>query len=240
MDTMSMPQGGTMPMAWMPMCGQSWLGIAASFLGMWTTMMAAMMLPSLAPALWRYRQALCGARKVSSCLLTALVAGGYFLVSTLFGAAVFSIGAATNAAVMDYPVLARCAPIASALVVLLAGVLQLTRWKARHLACCRQGCRRESLERGRVLPVKAGARRWGNAAGAWCHGLRLGLHCSQCCAGLTVALLVTGIMDWPAMLAVTAAINLERLAPGGERIARALGLVAIAAGSLLSLRAAGL
>jgi predicted metal-binding membrane protein len=240
MDAMSMSDGAAMSMAWMPMCGQSWLGVAASFLGMWTIMMAAMMLPSLAPALWRYRQSVGETGKLSSSLSTAAVAGGYFLVWALLGAAVFPVGAATNAAVMESPVLARCAPIASALVVLAAGVLQLTRWKSRHLACCRQGCRRESVECRRVLPANAGARRLGNAASAWRCGLRLGLHCSQCCAGLTVALLVTGIMDWPAMLAVAAAINLERLAPGGERIARAIGLAAIAAGSLLSLRAVGL
>jgi predicted metal-binding membrane protein len=30
---------------------------AASFLGMWVVMMVAMMLPSLVPMLWRYRQA---------------------------------------------------------------------------------------------------------------------------------------------------------------------------------------
>src|SRR5512132_1143961 len=37
--------------------GQTWPGAAAPFLGMWVVMMVAMMLPSLAPMLWRYRQA---------------------------------------------------------------------------------------------------------------------------------------------------------------------------------------
>jgi hypothetical protein len=40
------------------MPGQTWPGAAASFLGMWVVMMVAMMLPSLVPMLWRYRQAL--------------------------------------------------------------------------------------------------------------------------------------------------------------------------------------
>jgi len=44
-------------MAWMRMPGQTWPGAAASFLGMWVVMMVAMMLPSLVPMLWRYRQA---------------------------------------------------------------------------------------------------------------------------------------------------------------------------------------
>ena len=54
---MPMPGGWTMSMAWMRMPGQTWLGAAASFLGMWIVMMVAMMLPSLVPMLWRYRQA---------------------------------------------------------------------------------------------------------------------------------------------------------------------------------------
>ena len=51
-----MPGGWTMSMAWMRMPGQTWLGAAASFLGMWVGMMVAMMLPSLVPVLWRYRE----------------------------------------------------------------------------------------------------------------------------------------------------------------------------------------
>jgi hypothetical protein len=39
---------------------------------------------------------------------------------------------------------------------------------------------------------------------------------------------------------VTAAITAERLAPGGERIARIIGAVAVTAGMFLIARAAGL
>ena len=42
-----MPGGWTMSMTWMRMPGQTWPGVAASFLGMWVVMMVAMMLPSL-------------------------------------------------------------------------------------------------------------------------------------------------------------------------------------------------
>src|SRR5215212_1731587 len=57
MGGMPMPGGWTMSMAWMRMPGQTWPGAAASFVGMWIVMMVAMMLPSLVPMLWRYRQA---------------------------------------------------------------------------------------------------------------------------------------------------------------------------------------
>jgi predicted metal-binding membrane protein len=131
---------------------------------------------------------------------------------------------------MRYPVLARVVPIAIGLVVLSAGALQFTGWKAHHLACCRSDCWRAPLECGRAPPA--------TPFGAWRHGLRLGFHCGQCCAGLTAAFLVAGIMDWPVMLAATAAINLERLAPAGERVARLIGTVVIGAGLLVVVRAA--
>jgi predicted metal-binding membrane protein len=233
MGEMPMPGGWTMSMAWMPMCGQTWLGTAASFLGMWVVMMVAMMLPSLVPMLWRYRQAVgrtqavgrMGEARLSR--LTALVGFGYFLVWTALGMAVFPLGVALAEFEMQQPALARAVPSAVDVVVLLAGALQLTAWKAHHLACCR-----EAPGRGRALPADAGT--------AWRHGLRLGLHCSFCCAGLTAILLVIGIMDLRAMAAVTAAITVERLAPAGERVARAIGAVVVGAGLLLIVRAAGL
>src|SRR4051812_24505053 len=60
MGGMPMPGGWTMSMAWMQMPGQTLAGAAASFLGMWIVMMAAMMMPSLMPMLWRYRQVING------------------------------------------------------------------------------------------------------------------------------------------------------------------------------------
>jgi len=52
-------------------------------------------------------------------------------------------------------------------------------------------------------------------------------------------LLVIGVMDLRAMAVVAAAIAVERLAPGGERVARAIGAVAVAAGLFLVAQAAG-
>jgi predicted metal-binding membrane protein len=70
--------------------------------------------------------------------------------------------------------------------------------------------------------------------------VRLGVHCSSCCGNLIVTLLVIGVMDLRAMAIVTVAITAERLAPAGERVARAIGAVCAAAGVVLLARAAGL
>jgi len=227
MGEMPMPGGWTMSMAWLRMCGQTWPGVAASFLGMWVVMMVAMMLPSLAPKLWRYRQTVGRTGETRLAWLTVLVGVGYFFVWTVFGVVAFALGAALAAVEMQLPALARAVPIAANVVVLSAGALQFTAWKARHLACCRAapGC-------GRTLPTDAGA--------AWRHGLRLGLHCSYCCAGLTAILFVIGVMDPRAMAVVTAAITVERFAPDGERVARVVGVAVVAAGVFLLVRAAGI
>jgi predicted metal-binding membrane protein len=227
MGGMAMPGGWTLSMAWMRMPGQTWPGAAASFLGMWLVMMVAMMLPALVPMLWRYRQAVGGNGVTCLGWLTALAGAGYFFVWTALGMAAFALGVALGAMEMQLPALARAVPTAAGAVVLLAGALQFTGWKAQRLACCRAmpGC-------GRRPPA--------NAVTAWRHGLRLGFHCAACCAGPTAILFAIGVMDLRAMAAVTAAITVERLAPAGERLARATGALAVGAGLILIARAAGL
>jgi predicted metal-binding membrane protein len=227
MSGMPMPGGWTMSMTWMRMPGQTWPGAAASFLGMWVAMMVAMMLPSLMPMLLRYRRAVGEVSAAHLNRLTALVGAGYFLVWTVFGMAAFALGIGLATIAMQQPALARTVPIAIGAVVAGAGALQFSAWKTRQLAHCRTapGC-------GCKLPA--------NANTAWRHGLRLGLHCSYCCAGLTAILLVIGVMDLKAMAVVTAAITAERLAPAGERVARAIGVIVVGAGLFLIAQAVGL
>jgi predicted metal-binding membrane protein len=116
------------------------------------------------------------------------------------------------------------APIAAGVVISIAGVLQLTAWKARHLASCR-------AIPGLGLKLRAS---WGTA---WRHGVLHGVHCVSCCAGLTAILVVLGVMDLRAMTVVAAAITAERLAPAGERVARIIGVAAILAGLVVVARA---
>lgn len=227
MDEMPMPGGWTMSMAWMRMPGQSWPGAAAIFLGMWIVMMLAMMLPSLVPMLWRYRQAVGAPGESRLGRLTTLVGVGYFFAWSVFGTFTFLLGVALAAIEMQQPALARAVPIAAGVVVLIAGSLQFTDWKLRHLACCRQ-----EAACNRTLPA--------DTATAWRYGMRLGLHCGQCCAGLIAILLVIGVMNVGAMAVVAAAITVERLLPGAQRVAHVMGVVIIGIGLFLIARAAGI
>src|SRR5882757_7216642 len=142
MGEMPMAGGWTMSMAWMRMPGQSWPSAAAWFLGMWVVMMVAMMLPSLVPMLWRYRLVVGRAGHTRLGRLTTLVGAGYFFVWTVFGMAVFALGAVLAEVEMRLPSLSRAVPLAISVVILVAGALQFTRWKTHRLACCRQasGC----------------------------------------------------------------------------------------------------
>jgi predicted metal-binding membrane protein len=225
MGSMPMPGGWRMSMTWMRMPGQTWPGIAASFVGMWFVMMAAMMTPSLIPMLARYRRAVLRSGEPRLGPRTLIVSAGYFAVWTALGVAVFPLGVAMAAAAMQLPALARAVPIAAAALIVLAGWLQLTAWKTRQLACCR------AEPMGHVLH--------GDPGTAWRHGLRLGLRCVGCCAGLTTVLLVLGVMDLRAMAAAAAATTLERVAPAGDRFARATGALMIVTGLILLVRAMG-
>jgi predicted metal-binding membrane protein len=210
-----------------PMCmpGQTLLGAAASFLGMWLVMMIAMMLPSLVPMLRSYRHAVVSSPRLR--LLTSIVALGYFSVWAAIGLLAFPLSVAMSALEMSGPAMARAAPLASAMVMLVAGALQFSPWKTRQLACCRESIR---------LSCDVGS----EPSTAWRHGLRIGWACAQCCAGPTAVLLVIGVMNLRAMVIVGAAITLERLAPAGDRIARAIGVLAMAAGVFLFARTTGL
>jgi predicted metal-binding membrane protein len=70
--------------------------------------------------------------------------------------------------------------------------------------------------------------------------VRLGLHCSRACAGFTAILLVIGVMEARAMAVLTVAITAERLVPSGRRVVWGVGALAIAAGTYLTGRAAGM
>jgi predicted metal-binding membrane protein len=216
MPGMEMPGGWTMSMAWMRMPGQSAFEAAITFLGMWTVMMVAMMLPVLVPALARYRAANRGHTRLGR--QTMLLAAGYFTVWVLAGLAVYPPGVALAEAAMRMPAVSHAIPFATGMVLLSSGLLQVTRWKTRALASCREPpdcC---------DAPVRETT---------WRLGLQMGLRCTRCCLGPTAVLLVVGVMDFRAMALVTVAIAAERLAPRGESVARAIGAAMAATGLYL-------
>lgn len=178
-------------------------------------MMVAMMLPPLAPTLWRHHRDLRAMGTPSAGQRTALVAAGYASVWTVIGLALFVMSA-------EPPF----APWATGTVVLIGGVLQRSQWKAERLLRCRDAC---------VTHVALSR----NVMTAWRVGCRLGLDCGLACAAPMAILFVAGLMDTRVMLVIAAAITAERVAPDGTRIARMTGAVALLAGFVMCLRAIG-
>jgi predicted metal-binding membrane protein len=163
---------------------------AALFVVMWTAMMVAMMLPSLVPVLVRSARPL-------------LLALGYFTTWAALGVAVHY---------------APPLPVPAGVTLLIAGALQLTPWKARH------------LEQFHAMAAEPGPAVSLSATAVWRDGLRLGACCVRSCAGPTLVLLALGAMDLRIMLLVGVGVTAERLAPGGLLVARATGAAAVVAG----------
>jgi predicted metal-binding membrane protein len=186
-------------------------------------MMVAMMLPSLVLMLSECRRAardVFGAARLNR--PTVLVAAGYVFIWGLVGGVAYVLGASTAMAAMRWPFISRLVPIASGILIMLAALVQLTPWKARELVCCRH-------------PAPAPAEAIDDRS-ALRHGVRLGLHCALCCAGLMTILLAVGVMDVGAMALVAAAITVERIAPWPEWTARLIGGAALATGAALVAR----
>ena len=143
MGGMPMPGGWTMSMMWMRMPGQTWIERTASFLAMWVVMMAAMMLPSLRRCCGAtVRRFADGESRLGLLTLIAVLAISSFGPCSDWRCFRWACAGTLE---MEHPVLARAVPVIGRCVIFIAGAVQFTSWKARHLARCREtparGCR---------------------------------------------------------------------------------------------------
>ena len=193
---------------------------------MMALMMAAMMVPSVAPVLWRHHRALATARVRAAAWWTTVVCLGYAATWTVLGLALVALDAALRGGEMSsmHP---SVAPGIAGVIVLWAGALQCSKWKAQQLSRCREmfadGC--------------AAAPR--DLAGAWKVGCALGVGCATSCAAPMAILIAVGLMDMRAMFVITAAILAERLAPNGALVAQVTGALALGEGMIICARAIG-
>jgi predicted metal-binding membrane protein len=187
------------------------------FVGVWTVMMAAMMLPSELPALWLFATVAESRRRFGFRPTHAVILmAGYLMIWTLIGigVAVLSIGLGPVAE-------ARSQPIVGA-ALMIAGAYQVTRWKSLCLGHCR-------------TPLHFFMDHWRDGAtGALRMGAHHGLYCAGCCWGLMLALIALGMMNPTWMVLVALLIFVEKVAPGGERLARFAGVGLILAGAAIA------
>jgi predicted metal-binding membrane protein len=191
------------------MTGTMGLSLAA-FVGMWTLMMAAMMLPSVAPVASMYQRSIRSQRA----LRLAGFTGGYLLAWAWAGVPAFLLTALVAGLVDDHPAWATAIAVA---VFAACGVYQLTPLKTRCLKHCRSPLSlllHYGSYRGRLRDVRAGAHH-----GAWCLG---------CCWSLMALFIVVGVMNLAAMVVLAAVVLAEKLWARGELLARAVGVAALA------------
>ena len=193
------------------------LGSVGWFTGVWATMMAAMMLPALAPAAADFSGLV---RREPSRVL--LFAGGYLLVWTVVGIVaygLFELGGSLLAGSLTWHSGGRWL---AAGVLTLAALYQLTPLKRTFLSRCR----------GPVQPPDAS--RQNTRTGAFATGLRIGGWCVGCSWALMAALFALGVMSLTWMAVIAALVALEKVGPSGRgaRLATAGVLVVLAAAVL--------
>lgn len=194
------------------------LGALGWFIGVWVTMMAAMMLPSVAPmALVFARVSAERRRRGRSFVPTWVFLCGYLAVWTAFGLAaygIFRVVKSTHLHALDWR---AQGPLIAGAAIAAAGIYQLTPLKRLCLRHCRSPMH---YVLGGWRSGRLGALRMGAEHGGWCVG---------CCWGLMVILFALGMMSVVWMLVVAAVVFVEKVLPLGDRVSRGLaaGLVAL-------------
>jgi len=167
------------------------LGSFAFFVALWAAMMAAMMLPGLVPAVVRR------GRSTGSIRAVVPFVASYLVVWTLVGALLYALyrphGTTT-----------------AGLVVIAAGLYELTRLKQHCRRCC-----------------QARARSGGGG------GFEFGLYCVGSSIGLMVMLVGLGVMSVTWMLVIAALVFVQKLLPARPAIDVPLALAIVAFGLLI-------
>ena len=196
------------------------LGGLGWFLGIWVTMMAAMMLPSVSPMVLAFaRVTRERARRGQAMYVpTGVFLVGYLLAWTGYGVLAYGIFRVVDA--VDGGVLSwdRAGPYVAGGAIVAAGLYQLTPIKDVCLRHCRG-------------PLHFLLHGWhdGNV-GAVRMGFVHGLYCVGCCWGLMIALFSLGVMSLVWMGVIAALIFAEKLLPWGLRLSHALGVAFVVLG----------
>lgn len=221
-DAAHMQMTQTEARASMSMHAKSTVDLLLLFL-MWAVMMVAMMLPSAHPTVLMYAgivRRFAPHQPVRSS--TAFFVLGYVLAWTLFSVVATGLQWLLEALALLSPMMARASPFLGGLLLIASGLYQWTPIKDLCLTHCRS-------------PLTFLAQNWrAGRTGAISMGAHHGLYCIGCCWALMALLFVGGVMNLLWVAAISVFILLEKLAPLGGKIGRAVtGVLAIAVGAIL-------
>jgi predicted metal-binding membrane protein len=195
------------------------LGGLGWFAGIWVTMMAAMMLPSVAPMALLFAR-ISGERRGQSRVFvpTWVFLAGYLAAWTLYGLAAYGLFRIVTWFGTGWLAWDRAGPYVTGGAIAAAGLYQLTPMKEVCLRHCR----------GPMHYVLHGWR--DGRLGALRMGAEHGLFCVGCCWGLMVALFAVGVMSLFWMVVVAAVIFAEKVLPYGLRLSRLFAVALVVLG----------
>ena len=193
---------------------------AADYIVMWTIMMAAMMLPSLAPIASMYLRVIHNqSTAVTRVLRIASFVTGYLLIWALFGVIAYLVSWSITRLLVTSPEMLTWV---TAAVLLSCGLYQFTPFKSMCLTHCQSPL-------GFLF-------HFGNYRGMF-RDLQVGIYhggyCTGCCFGLMLIMIFTGVMNITWMIALALIIFIEKVWHYGTGFARAVGLVLIVLGCML-------
>jgi predicted metal-binding membrane protein len=179
------------------------------FLGAWTMMMAAMMLPSIAPLTSLYARTVQGHRVRRISLLSV----GYLAVWAAVGVIAFVLAEGADHLAQNYPGWAQAAAVATCVA---CGIYQLTPLKERCLQHCRSPI-------GHLLRYTS----WHGPLVDTRVGLDHGAWCLACCWSLMLLLITFGVMNVVAMVVLATVIVIEKVFVPGRWFSALVGMAAL-------------
>jgi predicted metal-binding membrane protein len=195
------------------------LGSLGWFVGVWITMMAAMMFPSAMPMVLLFNRVSSErGRRGQSFVPTWFFVLSYLAVWTGYGLAAYGLYRLVIHFGAGFFTWDRGGPYVAGAAIGLAGLYELTPLKSVCLRHCRS-------------PLSFGLGGWRDG---WRGALRMGVehggYCVGCCWGLMVVLFALGVMSLTWMAAVAALIFAQKILPRGELLTRVFAVGFVAAG----------
>ncbi len=189
---------------------------------MWAVMMVAMMTPSAAPMILMFAGVNRRRKKQQVPYVpTSVFLLGYLVVWAAFAVLATAAQWALHSASLLSPTMASASPVLGGVLLLAAGIYQWTPLKHACLSKCRSPL-------GLVLNEWREGR-WG----AFLMGLKHGAYCAGCCWTLMALLFIAGVMNLLWVAAIAGFVLLEKVAPAGQRLGQAAGVLLAVWGAVL-------
>jgi len=209
----------------MGMGNHSMIFEASLFLVMWVVMMIAMMFPAVVPMVLIFSK-VHDERKARNegSIPTWVFVSGYLIVWAFFGVLAYFGGLLVDHSALSFPKLKAYSTVIGGVVLIAAGLYQLTPLKNACLTHCRS-------------PLHFIMHKWREGyLGAFLMGIDHGVYCLGCCWGLMLVLFVVGVMNLSWMGILTLVILVEKISKHGVMISKVVGGLLLILGLVIAIQ----